>query len=251
MTRLSMVYPIIFLALVLPAALQVLASSEDEANHHYFYYKEKINLIEDTNSVAIYSDFPGSTERLVELFAEADYPNPDVRAHPSPGWSIALLGSASGTPRVLGVSQIISKLIEVARSHRYFFSPVFAGKDGKPILITPNILVRFQRGVREPEIRRVLATAGAGGAEKESFGGMENCFRIKMRSRSGFEVLAAANALAQSPNVVFAEPSMVLNGRTSAIPNDPLFGDSWGLHNTGPRSIGYNLWKSIDRRGHH
>ncbi|MBN1208777.1 MAG: S8 family serine peptidase [Myxococcaceae bacterium] len=42
---------------------------------------------------------------------------------------------------------------------------------------------------------------------------------------------AALAAYQADPNVLYAEPNYIY--RTSALPNDPRFGDQWGLHNTG------------------
>jgi thermitase len=42
---------------------------------------------------------------------------------------------------------------------------------------------------------------------------------------------AVAAALERSPLVAYAEPNLILS--TQAVPNDPLFGDLYGLHNTG------------------
>ncbi len=42
---------------------------------------------------------------------------------------------------------------------------------------------------------------------------------------------AVAARLERSPLVAYAEPNLTLS--TQAVPNDPLFGDLYGLHNTG------------------
>src|SRR6202008_1299533 len=52
-------------------------------------------------------------------------------------------------------------------------------------------------------------------------------------SRDGYQVLAAANRLAERTEVVYAEPDVIFTGRASLIPNDPGFTSCWGIHNTG------------------
>ena len=52
-----------------------------------------------------------------------------------------------------------------------------------------------------------------------------------VRLRPGESVRRAVRRLAREPGVAYAEPNYVRE--LQAIPNDPLFGKLWGLHNTG------------------
>jgi subtilisin family serine protease len=65
------------------------------------------------------------------------------------------------------------------------------------------------------------------------FGGMNGAFKLQSSSKSGFEVLAQANELAEDPRVAWAEPDAHFSGHQSLIPNDPGFGSCWGIRNTG------------------
>src|SRR5262249_17250609 len=58
-------------------------------------------------------------------------------------------------------------------------------------------------------------------------------YRVRHNGRNGFATLEAANRLAQRPEVLWAEPDMVFTGKGDLLPNDPLFNQCWGLHNTG------------------
>ena len=64
--------------------------------------------------------------------------------------------------------------------------------------------------------------------------GLPNVYRVHSQSHNGLEVLDAANALAQLPQVRYAEPDMIATCRMKrCVPNDPYFTDLWGLNNTG------------------
>lgn len=62
---------------------------------------------------------------------------------------------------------------------------------------------------------------------------MPGAYRVSADTRNGIDVLDAANALAQTPGVLWAEPDMIFTGRGSLFPNDTFFTSCWGLHNTG------------------
>lgn len=219
------------LAFLIP--MIAIASPEESEPYHRYYYKEKISMIADTESIAVYDPGRERPADLKRLFVDAGYPGAEFRKFLDRGWTIALIRSASATPRISSVAPIISRLVGLDRSSRYFFSPVFANKSGEPLLISPTILIRFERGVSDKRIRQILDSAGVRPAQATPFGGMQNSFRITTGDRSGIRILEIANRLAEYPEVTYAEPNMVMTGRTAAVPNDPLFVDSWGLHNTG------------------
>lgn len=238
---------IVGVSMVVAWLFPVLATaSAEDSRFHYHYYKQRVPLIEETRSVAIFDEAQGPPEDLASLLDGAGFPNSDLRSFHAPGWSIALIRSASDTPSVSGVAPVIAKLVGLDRPPRYFFSPVFAGNDGGPVIVTPTVLVRFESGVPEARIGQLLAAAGAGGAKPEPFGGMANAFKLTTRYRSGIAVLDLANRLAELPEVRLAEPDMIFTGRSGSvppsvyepepfplIPNDPEFPNCWGLHNTG------------------
>ena len=114
-----------------------------------------------------------------------------------------------------------------------FISPVFIDALGGPMHPTPQILVRFAPEVGADAIEEALGAANAGVIAEENWGGMTGSFRVAAASRNGAEVLAAANLLAQRPEVIYAEPDMVFTGRSEFIPNDPSFLNCWGLRNIG------------------
>lgn len=114
-----------------------------------------------------------------------------------------------------------------------FASPVFVGMDGGPLVVTSDILVGFHPSVDAARAEAILAASGAGALIDRNWGGMKGAYRLRSSSRDGYEVLGAANRLAEMPEVAFAEPDMMFTGRNTLIPNDTFFGDIWGIHNTG------------------
>lgn len=114
-----------------------------------------------------------------------------------------------------------------------FITPVFIDDLGGPMHPTPQILVRFAPEVGADAIEEMLGAANAGVIAEANWGGQTGSFRVAAASRNGAEVLAAANLLAQRPEVIYAEPDMVFTGRSDFIPNEPSFLNCWGLRNIG------------------
>jgi Subtilase family/FG-GAP-like repeat len=148
---------------------------------------------------------------------------------PIQGWS--LLGLPVGRSTSTEVLALVQRLAR--RDGAAFVSPVFVGLDGGPVFATQEILVGFDPGIDPVAARATLAAAGAGTVLEEDWGGMPRAFRLRSTSRSGLEVLTIAAQLSATFGVRFAEPNAIFTGRPVGIPNDPDFGKSWGLHNTG------------------
>ncbi|MHC4990241.1 MAG: S8 family peptidase, partial [Planctomycetota bacterium] len=113
-----------------------------------------------------------------------------------------------------------------------FVSPVFRGRFG-PLLVRPEIFVRFEDGI-SPRRAEALATI-AGEIVETDAAGVPGVYRVRSALATGLAVLDAANTLAALPEVRFAEPDMVVTGRVQGdpvIPDDTLFDRLWGLHNT-------------------
>jgi subtilisin family serine protease len=76
-------------------------------------------------------------------------------------------------------------------------------------------------------VRRVLPARPSG----------ENSPRLfKLEMGPGQDLLEAAALFSQDPHVELAEPNYIYH--STHIPNDPLFQEQWGLHNTGQASGG-------------
>ena len=80
------------MALTFPA---LVTASAAESRFHYHYYKEKVPLVEETGSVAVFDEAQGPPEDLAHLLDRAGFRDPDLRGFHGRGWSIARMRSAS------------------------------------------------------------------------------------------------------------------------------------------------------------
>ena len=101
------------------------------------------------------------------------------------------------------------------------------------VIITRDIFVGFNENVTAARAQAILAESKAGAIFDRDWSKMKGVYRLRSASRDGFEVLEAANRLAERPEVKFAEPDRIITGRMGFIPNDPGFPLVWGIHNTG------------------
>jgi len=205
------------------------ALAPNDAADHIFHFKARRALTLDATRIAVYRRGApagvGVPATLRDTRVEVA-PGPRLAA---PGWTLLAL------PRRLQqrdrYEALVAELAEDASVD--FASPVFVDRLGGPLLVTRDILVGVDRSQRPRRARRLLENAVDGRVIDEQWAGMPNAFRVRSRSRNGFEVLAQANALAQQAWVEFAEPDMVFTGRGGGFPNDPEFDFQWALHNTG------------------
>jgi subtilisin family serine protease len=102
-------------------------------------------------------------------------------------------------------------------------SPVAAHVPGE-------LVVRFSPGTSAAARERALQSVGAR---------VERTLRAPrtavVRLPAGAAVTAAASALSQRAGIELAEPNFIY--RTAATPDDPRFGDLWGLHAAGDHDI--------------
>ncbi len=150
----------------------------------------------------------------------------EVEAFTAPGWHLASLAQPlHDRAALLDAADAIGSL-------GAFVTPVFLDEYGEPMFPTPHILVQFADGRDVAATRAELVAEGVDVAAVEPFGGLVGAFRVETVYRNGVDVLLAAERLAQREDVLFAEPDMIATGRFHLIPNDPQFGNLWGLHNT-------------------
>ncbi|MCB9837838.1 MAG: S8 family serine peptidase [Phycisphaeraceae bacterium] len=148
---------------------------------------------------------------------------------PIPGWKLIATGPDERTNEAL-----CSALAEQSvRDDLGFVSPVFIGDDGGPVIVTPTLLIRIDPAIPEADAERLIAGRFAGPILERDWANMKGAYRVRAESRSGLSVLDAANDLAQTPGVLWAEPDMIFTGRGGLLPNDPFFNQCWGLRNTG------------------
>ena len=103
-----------------------------------------------------------------------------------------------------------------------------AGPGGKPLQFkSDEILVRFKSGT---------AAAGVSAVHARHAGQVVREYRLPsslqlVRVPQGMTVEQALEDYRKDPEVDYAEPNFVY--QLQAMPNDPSFGQLWGLHNTG------------------
>src|SRR4030095_618253 len=96
-----------------------------------------------------------------------------------------------------------------------------------PEYVSDEIVVKFREGV--DEYKKDLARFRVSGTCKKVFKIIRGLEVIKL-SR-GVSVEEAIDLYRQDPNVLYAGPNYIL--KTTNTPNDPRFGEMWGLHNVG------------------
>ncbi len=102
---------------------------------------------------------------------------------------------------------------------------VLAAPSKKPVAVPGELVVGFEAGVSEAAQAEVLAQAGV--TKKK---GVKQ-IRAALVGVSEKRATAVAKALADDPRVRYVEPNHVIT--TAVIPDDPSFGQLWGLNNTG------------------
>ncbi len=98
-----------------------------------------------------------------------------------------------------------------------------------PVFVEGEVLVAFKPGVAETRVGSLRAMHGATRIRAFSGLGIEH-----WKLPAGQAVADAVQALNANPAVRHAEPNFIVH--TRATPNDPYFGQLWGLYNTGQTS---------------
>ncbi len=91
--------------------------------------------------------------------------------------------------------------------------------------VADEVIVKYKSGITESQRSSLLERAGV----QRTLGTVKGVDARVLRT-SG-DAATAARRLDASSRVLYAEPNYIL--RTSATPNDPRFGELYGLHNTG------------------
>jgi len=94
-----------------------------------------------------------------------------------------------------------------------------------PQTVPGELLVGFRSDVSPGQQKQILKSAGLD--EKRNW----NRIHGSLAHTATGDVSAAIAKLQQDPRVRYAEPNFVI--KASALPNDPSFGNDWGLNNTG------------------
>lgn len=223
----------VLLVRALVAALSALflgssALSADEVYRSHF--KQRVPLRVDTAQVATYQSpgvptGPMRAERLRKAGIREETPG----SFGIQGWTTA------PSPQGRGTLQDLRTLVDdlAAPEGAEFVSPMLLDEGGRPLIVTSDLFVKFREGVPAEQAERILRQASVGTLRQRDAARMRGLFRWRSHARNGFTVLEQANALAERPEVEYAEPDFIVTGGHSLIPEDPAFENSWGLFNTG------------------
>lgn len=155
----------------------------------------------------------------------------EVQSWPIDSW---LLADIDGGGPLESESEIRARIESMAQQHpAAFFSPVFRGSDGGPVIVTPTILMRFAEGHRGEIARQHLMKFPALQILAEDWSRMPGAYKLAVNSGSGYEVLELCELLVAIPGVRYAEPDWIFTGGSAFVPNDTSFADQWALNNTG------------------
>lgn len=200
-------------------------------DYHYRYFKDRVPLSEARGWIAV-KNLSGSRDALGDLVRELYDVAEEYDIGP-PGWSVCRLAYAPLA------EQTIPELVERDVDGDYYFAPVFRG-GGEVRGVTDTIpgktiLVQWAEAHDAGLAAALLPDGCTGGnvIEPAPFGGLPGAYRIDPGCHSGLDVLSFANDLAMQPEVVFAEPDMLVGGAQKVTPSDDRYPDSWGLNNEG------------------
>lgn len=232
------------------AALATSFAATAVADDYVMYHnKDARTIVLDTSRIAVF-DEPGASPEMVQKNVKSNVGllgDIDRRTVPIAGWGLCDVPEAQRENA--SVEQLILQLVR--RQQHTFVAPVFFDDFGGPLIPTRDIFVRFNDDVALVDAERVLADSQAGTIIARDYGGFAGLYRLRSDSRSGFEVIEAANLLAVQPEVAFAEPDMIFTGQSHVIPNDAEFDQAWGLHNTGDPTgcFGASGVENVDMNG--
>lgn len=155
----------------------------------------------------------------------AHAPSPEARAVPIADWWLV----PNDGPRTS--AGVVERAVRALEDGATFATPVLIGEDGGPAWPTSDLLVRLDERHRGDAGRAWLADATGGRVEWRY--PEANVFRVELELSMGVDVLGVCDELAHAPQVVFAEPDLLVGGGGSGLPNDPEFANLWALENTG------------------
>jgi len=193
--------------------------------HELWYFKRPQPVALDGARVAVQHGPASLADSLAIIAPERGWRETGL----IPGWSLIEIAGDAMPPA--SIEDRVVELIEEGVGD--FVSPVLRDSAGGLMIVTPDLLVGVDRTLDARRALQHVRNENVGEVLEFDVAGMPNTFRVRIASRSGFDALAAAQALAQRPWVAFAEPDLIFTARTCERPNDPAFDQSWALNNVG------------------
>ena len=174
------------------------------------------------------SDLEGQLKPL-DLFAiELDH----MQTVPKSLWSVATPTNRAGWMTI--DSEQLSNLDErmLAGSAR-FVTPCYSDRLGGIAWPTKCGFICFEPGTSRELMQLVIAHSPLPVTATTFYEHIPGLTLVEFNSSSGAEVVDALAAMSSQPKVLFTEPDMSFSGKHHGAPTDPLFDQSWALHNSG------------------
>ena len=216
-----------FVALaVLSLAMPSLGTAASPA---YIYFQgERVPLDLEPSQLHVHFRTPLSEPERLSRLAEQGVAVRSASDHGA-GWSRVQLERP-----LAGLDDVEARIRALLRNPDVdFVSPVLLGPDGFGKVMLRDVVVRFRAGYQGPHRPFLSRRAPEMTVVQRRIGGMSDAYVLSTPYSSGLDVLAAANRLAEDPDVKWAEPDMLLEGTEDFLPNDPTFPLQWPLRNTG------------------
>ena len=135
----------------------------------------------------------------------------------------------SYAPAILGVLTTVMLLLSSCTTKKSTEDTAPPAPAAQAEFVPGEVLVKFKSTVNEAQSLSTFANYGLERVDYFAEIGVHRC-------RTGTQAVdAAVSACAADPNVEFAEPNFIY--KASVVPNDPRFGELWGLQNTADADI--------------
>lgn len=200
--------------------------------YHYSYFKEAQSLTLDLGKIAVFTDARTAADRDITLLNKLASFDVNPASLAPTAWTGL---NVAATPMWAHEDGAMRDLLTAMGKENVgqFVSPVFLDAKGHPAYVTRDLIVGFNEHVPADKAQAIIAANIPGVVLEENWSDMPGVYRIRTDLLNGLDVLALANQLAAMDAVRFAEPDMVMTLEQHVVPDDALFGEQWGLRNTG------------------
>jgi subtilisin family serine protease len=194
----------------------------------YRYFKSPASLGWNVQQVAVWDEPALRGVPLEALIGQALGEPVPVRAHHVEG--LYLVDLPARMHSEAGARAAVAAL--AGQPGIGFASPALFDMYGGETYVARDLIVGIDPAVDPAAAEKFLQDFGAGTLLISDYTGPRT-YLLRFPVRDGIKALELANRLADTPGVLFAEPDLLMTARYGWVPNDPSFGQSWGLRNTG------------------
>ncbi len=203
----------------------------------YWYRDVEVPLELDGSQIAVHAREQVTDSELAAVLRGADLKSLGIV---QTGHRLCrLVQLASPAQSAEGVAEALTRALRLDVVS--FASPVFLGSGGGHIIPTPNIVVRL-KGEYGGIAQQVLSDLAPDLPVIRQYpGSLPATFMLNVPSGQGFDVLTAANRLAQDPRTAWAEPDFQMSTVSELHPNDPLLPSQWALESIQAGSVYFDV----------